>query len=468
MAIRHPTFTQRLMAWAGESVARAMWAGRTRKSPERESMAYAKLMSIGGQRYSQDRPMVKPTPANLRRFSKTVYARRAINRVKNAVASLKWEVAAKPGIKGSSVIKSQIETVTMCLNRPNRDDSFRTMLEQVCEDILVFGAGAIEQETGSDLMRPLWLWPVDASSIEIYAAWDGTKSAPRYMQDYGYGNVGGARGIPLRNDQLIYIRKDPSTDNPFGVGCLEVAFQSITRLLATSDYAGNVAGNSQPSNMLQLKDMAPNQLDQFREWWRNDIEGQGQTPIIGGDEAFVHKLHGGTDDALYLKYQELLIREIATAFEINPGNLGVEHDVNRNTAEVGEDRDWQGAMIPLATNVASHINREAIEGRLGFSQIEFRFLGIDRDDEEMLASIHETYIKNNVLTPNEVREKLGRAPLESEWGDMLTVDMQLAIQAAHGMGQDLDPELQAKPDRKIKDDNTSKSDRKRSNPKDSK
>ena len=461
MAIKQPTLAQRLMGWAGDRVARAMWAGRTRKSPARETMAYAKLMSIGGQRYSQDRPMVKPVPANLRRFSKTVYARRAINRVKNSVSSLKWEVGAKPGVTDSAEIRRQCEIVTMCFKRPNRDDSDRTMLEQVSEDILTFGAGAIEQELGSDLIRPLWLWPVDASSIEVYAGWSGDKNEARYMQDFGYGNVGGSRGIPLRNDQLIYIRKDPTTDNPFGIGCLEVAFQSINRLLSTADYAGNVAGNAQPANLLQLKDMDSNRLDTFREWWRNEIEGQGQMPIIGGDEAFVHPLRGATDDALYLKYQELLIREIATAFEISPGNLGVEHDVNRSTAEVDDDRDWQGAIIPLATNIASYLNREAIEGKLGFSQIEFRFLGIDRDDEEMLAGIHETYFGINSLTPNEIREKLGREPLKSKWGDMLSIDMEIAKLAAKGVAQDLDPDLPpGKPARKIANSDDDNSGRK--------
>lgn len=456
MAIRQPTLAQRIMGWAGETVARAMWAGRTRKSPARETMAYAKLMSIGGQRYSQDRPMVKPVPANLRRFSKTVYARRAINYVKNSVASLKWEVAPKSKVKDSAEIRRQCETATMCFTKPNTDDSFRTLIEQVAEDILTFGAGAIEQESGADLIRPLWMWPVDASSIEIYAAWSGNKNEARYMQDFGYGNVGGSRGIPLRNDQLIYIKKDPSTDNPFGVGCLEVAFRSISRLLATADYAGNVAGNAQPANLLQLKGLDPTKLDQFREWWRNEIEGQGQTPIIGGDEAFVHALRGADDNALYLKYQELLIREIATAFEISPSVLGVEHDVNRSTAEVSEDRDWKSAIIPLATNIASYLNREAIEGKLGFSQIELRFLGIDRDDEELLADIHETYIKNNVMTPNEAREKLGRAPLKSKWGDMLAVDMEIAKLAAKGVAQDLDPDLpEPNPGRKIKDDGKS-------------
>lgn len=417
-----------------------------RHSPIRETVPYAKLTNIGGQRFSRDRPMIKPTPSNLRRFSRTVYARRAINRIKNSIAALKWEISVKPGVNESPEILRQIEVVRMCLERPNFDDSFRSMIEQIAEDVLVCGAGAIEQELGGNKFRPLWLWPTDALSIEIYAGWSGDKNEPRYSQSFGYGNVGGSLGIPLLNDQLIYVRKDPTTDNPFGLGSLEVAFASINRLLSTADFAGNVAGNSQPANMLQFMGMDATTLERFREWWRNDIEGQGMTPILGGDEVKVHPLRGTTDDALYLKYQEFLVREIATAFEISPSNLGVEHDVNRNTAEVTEDRDWSGAIIPLAHNIASYLNREAIEGKLGFSQIEFRWLGIDRDDEELLAKIHETYYKANTLTPNEIREKLGRKPLDSEWADKCCADVEIAKVAARGMAANLDEDLPGHPD----------------------
>lgn len=439
-----PTFTARLNEWAGNQVAKMIWAGRMRKNPARDTIPYAKLMSIGGQRYTRDRPMVKPTPSNLRRFSRTVYARRAINYVKNTVVGLKWEVVAKPDVTETGELKRQIETVTNCFENPNRDDSFRTFIEQIAEDILICGAGAIEQEIGAHEVRPLWMWPVDALSIEVYAAWDGERNSPRYAQTMGYGNVGGVKGVELMNDQLIYIRKDPATDNPFGLGCLEVAFGSINRLLSTADYAGNVAGNAQPANLLQFPGMDPSQLDRVREFWRNEIEGQGQTPLFGGsDEIKVLALRGATDEALYLKYQEFLIREIATAFEISPGVLGIEHDVNRSTAEVSTDRDWQSAIIPLATNIQSYLNREAIKARLGYSQVQFQWLGIDRDDEEMLANIHKQYYDINTLTPNEIREKLGREPSDSPWADMHAADVQIAIQAARSMGQDLDPDLPA-------------------------
>ncbi|MFS2114324.1 phage portal protein [Herbaspirillum frisingense] len=439
---RKPSLLQRLAEWAGNRTAQAIWAGRLRHAPDRATAAYAKLVSIGGKNYNRNQPMIKPTPANLRRFAKTPYARRAINRIKAPVAALGWEVGVKKGVEETAEHRRQIEIVKRCFERPNNDDSFRTMIEQVTEDLLVCGAGAIEQELGGKEIRPLWMWPVDALSIDIYIGWSGAKNEARYSQSIGPGNVASTRGIPLLNDQLIYIRKDPTSSDPFGTGPLEVAFSTINRLLATADYAGNVAGNSQPANMIQFKGMDQVSLDRFREWWRNEVEGQGTTPLIGGDEAKVHPLRGTTDDALYLKYQEFLIREIATAFELSPGSLGVEADVNRNTAEVADEREWSAAIIPMASNIASYLNREAIEGKLGFSQIEFRWLGVDRDDESLQAEIHKSYYEMNALTPNEIREKLGRKPSLSQWADLCAADVEIAKVAARGVARDVDKDLQ--------------------------
>ena len=442
---RKNSLAQRMTDWAGLQLAKAIFAARMRKSPVRDTTAYAKLQNIGGYSAGADRPLAKPTPGNLRKFSRTPYARKAINRIKNAIVMLKWEIRPKPGVTLSSELQRQIDVTTMCFARPNLDDSFRSLLEQVTEDYFVAGAGAIEQEVGSDAMRPLWLWPVDALTIQVYPGWSGAKNEARYLQSMGYGTVGTNHGVMLRNDQLIYIRKDPSTNDPFGYGCLEVAFNSINRQLGVADYAGNLASNGQPENLLQFVGMDANTLDRFRGWWRNEVEGQGQTPLLGGDEVKVHKLRGGTDDALFLKYQEFLLREIATAFELSPQNLGVEGDVNRNTSEVADDRDYDGAITPAATNIASYLTREAIEAGLGFSQIEFSFIGLERDDALNLAKVFEIEYKNNAITPDEYREHRGMAPMASQWGQLLSADVEIAKLAAKGVAQDLDSALPGKP-----------------------
>ena len=407
-------------------------AGRPRHEPHRETSQYARLRQVGSWNLRDSRPMIKPVPANLRYFSRTPYATRAIQFYTRSICSLDWAVKVKKDVAENSEIKRQIGVTSACLFSPNHDDSFSSLLQQVVEDLLVCGAGVIEQQKGGDKLRPLWLWPVDALSIQIYADWDGDESKPRYCQTYGYGNVGVAQGKNLLNRELVYMRDRITTDSPFAFGALEVAFETINRLLGVAEYAGDVAANAHPQNLIFLKQADKTTIEAFRGYWRNDIEGQGQTPVVGGDDAKVLTLRGTTDEALFLKYQTFVIREIATAFGISPQNLGIEADVNRNTSETAEDRDWDLSIKPVARTVCAYINREVIWGNLGFSQIELTPGGLDREDEKATADIYKLEYTNNAITPNEYRARRNLPPLQSKFGDMIYVDTQIAVEGARG------------------------------------
>jgi len=418
--------------------------GRRRKEPERETMAFprgSRFGHMGNGRKGYTAP--KLTPANLRYFSHTPFARRAINAIKNPVSMLEWEIVPVQDAKGGRHLDQKIQTLTDCFERPNNDDSFRTLVEQVCEDILAVSAGAIEQQIGGNDARPLWMWPVDGQSIKIFAGWAGGRDEARYLQAIGNSHLSVEEGRPLRNDELIYIRPNPSTASPYGYGPLEVAFRSISRQLGAAEYAGNVASNAVPPHMIWLQGQGSDTLRQFREYWRDEIEGQGQTPIIGGDkEAKAVDLHGGDDSALYLKWQEFLIREIAAAFDISPQNLNLEADVNRNTSETAEDRDWAQAIVPMATQIEAHLTREAIHGRMGEPLLQFKFKGLERQDEKAEAERFQIYYQNNAVTPNEQRARLGQPPIESQWADMTYADVKIAQAAARGVKVLEDKQLQ--------------------------
>ena len=409
--------------------------GRRPNEPQRDTVATPNWLNVLALGNGPTRTVTKPTPRNLRRFATTPYARRAINSIKNPIAMLDWEVVPVRGVELNSELERQIAVVTRCLDRPNTDDSFRSMTEQVLEDIIC-GAGALEVQLGGD-GRPLWLFPVDGLSIRLNPSWNGDTTTPRYAQEVGRGDV-----IPLRNEELIYFRPNPSTHTPFGLGPLEVAFTSISRQLGVGEFAGNVASNARPSVMINIgKGASTEQVAAYRAYWTNDIEGQGKTPIGSHDGAEVMRLFPDGDSALYLGYQDFLKAEIAAAFDLSPMALGVERDVNRNTAEVMADRDMNHAIKPMADLFASHITREAIQGRLGFSQLELSFPALDAEDETALADNYVKEYKNNAVTPNIYLKRKGLPPLDSEFGDLLFCEADLASKAAQGAKQVLDPKL---------------------------
>lgn len=415
--------------------------GRRRAEPQRDTRAFPNLVQLSGQR-PDAKVVFKPTPRNLRYFSRTPYARRAINAVKNPISMLEWDIVPVDGVEINSELKRQIAAAKASLSQPNRDDGFRAMIEQVVEDLMV-GAGAIEKQRSGDEGRPLWLWPVDGLSIQIFPGWAGDASEARYAQAIGYGSyAGGGITIQLRDDELIYIRPNPTTASPFGLGPLEVAFNSISRQLGVGEYAGNITTNARPNSMIDLGETADDKtVAAFRAFWTNEVEGQGIMPIIGTKGGKVLKLHPDGDEALFLEWQRFLVREIATACDLSPQNFGLEADVNRNTSEVAHDRDWDQAIRPMAHLVQSALTRGAVQQGMGFSQLRFKFLGLDREDEAAIAEIFAVEYENNATTPDEYRASRGRDPIDSEWGSMTKADVEIAMRAAAGTKTLIDPDL---------------------------
>ena len=354
----------------------------------------------------------KPSPANLRRFSETPVARKAINTIKDSIAGMRWRIQPRPGRNlVNTDVKSRAHILSENFDAPNPDDSFRSLAEQVLEDVIVGGFGAIELENTGDPLRPLTLWPVDGASIRIKGDWDGLPGSPRYAQITGRPGPEGQ--IALNDDELIYIRLNPRTHTPFGLGRLEVAFETINAFLGANRYAARLASNSVVEYALWLQGLSAEHHERLIRWWQDEIEGTGRVPILSVEnKPEVLRFGGGTDADLRLQWQEFLLRIIADAFDLPPQALGLEKDVNRSTAAEMTDQAFRQAIVPTARLFAEHLTRDAISKKLGWHDLEFVFSDVDSSGSEIeQAQIQEILIRNGVLTVNEVRRMRGLPPL---------------------------------------------------------
>jgi HK97 family phage portal protein len=354
----------------------------------------------------------KPTPANLRKFAETPIARRAINVVKDRIASMDWQVRVRRGYTAADVpdAAQRIAALRCSLEEPNVSDSFRTVFEQVLEDILVGGFGAIEMESTGDAERPFQLWPVDGATIEIDVTWDGDPSKPRYAQSRApFGiNPAAAKPIPLLDDELMYLRLNPRTHTPFGLGRLEVAFETVNQFLSANRYAGRLASNSVVQYALWLNEATPEQHDRLIRWWQDEIEGTGRVPLLSCEQKpEVLRFAGGTDADLRIQWQEFLMRMIANAFELPPMLLGLQSDVNRSTASEMADEAFQSAIVPVARLLEEHITRDLFAKKLGWREFEFSFNDLESRDEMEEVQIQTQLLSAGVLTIDEVREMRG-------------------------------------------------------------
>jgi HK97 family phage portal protein len=338
--------------------------------------------------------------------------RRAINVVKDKIASMDWQIRVRRGYAGAEVedAETRMKVLRQCLEEPNTSDSFRVLWEQVLEDLLVGGFGAVEMEATGDPARPFHLWAVDGATIHIDAKWDGDPAKPRYAQMTG--QIGTDAMVPLLDDELMYVRLNPRSYTPFGLGRLEVAFETVNQFLSANRYAGKLASNSVAQYALWLNEATPEQHDRLIRWWQDEVEGTGRVPILSCEQKpEVLRFAGGTDADLRLQWQEALIRMIANAFDLPPMLLGLESDVNQSTAGEMADEAFQSAVVPVAKLLAEHITRDLFAKKLGWREFEFCFNDLEsRDDMEELQ-MQTTLLNAGVLTVNEVRAMRGLGPI---------------------------------------------------------
>jgi HK97 family phage portal protein len=351
----------------------------------------------------------KPTALNLRRFAETPVARRAINTIKDRIAGMHWVIQPRKG-RALSGDDARIQTLTENLEAPNPDDSFRSFAEQILEDIIVGGFGAAEIDLTGDESHPATLWPVDGATIRMKADWDGDPTSHRYVQITGqYGPEG---QIALADEELMYIRLNPRTHTPFGLGRLEVAFETINEFLGAHRYAARLASNTVVQYALWLQDLTPIHHERLIRWWQDEIEGTGRVPILSVEQKpEVLRFGGGTDADLRIEWQQFLMRIIADAFDLPAQYLGVESDVNRSTAGQLSGDAFLTAIVPTARLFAEHVTRDVIAKRLGWADLEFVFTDLDAANPLEQAQIDEILLRSGVMTVNEVRKARGLAEI---------------------------------------------------------
>jgi HK97 family phage portal protein len=373
---------------------------KTTATPLGLSSVFAPSRTAGGQP-----SLPKPTAANLRRFAETPVARRAINCIKDRVACMDWRIESRSGSAADDV-GERAAALTRALDSPNISDSFRTLIEQVIEDVLVGGFGAAEIELTGDAEQPVRLYPVDGATIQVNADWSGDPASPRYAQVNG--KLGTASVTPLLDEELMYVRLNPRSHTVFGLGKVEVAFESISQFLQAHRYAGRLASNSVVQYALWLNERTPEQHERLIRWWQDEVEGTGRVPILSSEaKPEVLRFAGGTDADLRLAWQEFLITMIANAFDLPPMLLGQTQSVNKAAAGEYANEAFQSAVIPLAKLIAEHITRDVITKRLGWNDLRFVWSDLESRDEQVEVEIQTKLLAAGVISVDEVRAMRG-------------------------------------------------------------
>jgi HK97 family phage portal protein len=384
----------------------------TGKAPSGQSIETPFFYSYTGVGTGQASYNIKVNPQKLRAFSETAVIRHAIDLIRNQVSKLDWDIQPLPGKKFTAAQMKQVEIAKNVFRRPNVDDNFMTFTGQMIEDMLCIGSGTFEiKKWDGNTDNPYLLYPVDASSIQIYLDWNGSPTSKRYAQEDLQG-----RQIDFTPQEMMMMKFTPRTNTPFGIGPVESAYQIIQYLLDAQAYAGKTASSSTPKKLLYMgAEVTDTQLKEFRLYWQDSVEGRSNQPIIGGtDKVESIELGAADDQSLYLQWQATLVSIVANAFGLDAMKFGAFLTMSRSSGETLDSMSDEASIRPMAHSL-EHYYTQLLElfGLGGVAEFKFMFI-TSMDDKKSMSAVHQIYLNADVYTINEVRAEIGLPPLEKD------------------------------------------------------
>lgn len=355
------------------------------------------------------------------------WIRGAINIRRSQVSSADWDIVPFDQTKPYS--KRMQQRIRELIRTPNpANDSFRTFIEPVVEDLIVLDAGCIEKVRSLDGgLRELW--PVDGATVRVNALWDGDPGEHRYFW-YPYGSE------PLaswRNDDFLYLMANRRNDSVVGLSPLETLRLTIEAELDAHEYNRRQVRGAAPDGVFDLGEgMTRDQVLSFRSFFESEVAGRGAIGFIGGSKnAKWIDVRKSNRDQQFLEWQIYLVRKIAVVLGLTPQDLGVTYDVNKSTGEtqlqISEDR----GLRPLMSLIQEYVTEEIVwdpsfEGST--NNLAFRFTALNLRESTAKAAINEKALAGvpwRML--NEARVDEGREPIKELEGKLIMSTPQGAL-----------------------------------------
>lgn len=346
---------------------------------------------------------------------------------KDQVSRMKWNVKYRDPKKDSD---GRTDKLNAFLRTPDREHDWDTWVRALVEDMLVIDAATIyPRKTRGGEVYSLDL--IDGATIKRVIAEDGRTplEGPAYQQVL--------KGVVAGNfmpGEIMYRMRNWRVHRIYGFSPVEQVITTVNIALRRQMHQlqyyteGNV-----PEALIGVpENWTTEQIRQFQEYWDALMEGNTAKRrhakfVPGGMEYQPTK-----DSVLKDMYDEWLARIVCFAFSISPQPF--IKDMNRATAEVSQETAMQDGQAAIMTWIKATMDA-ILTQHFNAPDLEFDWVEEVNLDPEVKARVHKTYIDAGVITPDEVREELGRDPL---------TDDEKAAQAAKGGGAPPEDEDEAK------------------------
>lgn len=299
---------------------------------------------------------------DLERIAHTPLFTSAIEQIANAICRLEWTVTPPEVTEGNQEV---CEVIKSCFKRPNveKNDTYAKFLHAIVRSILVHNVSPIEKQLGDPEGQPFWLWDVSPRKIRLNPKWNPQNDGvtPRYFCVKKEGQKTVLQ--PIMSENMFIIQSKTHSEDNQPPSPVQVAYWTMRRWLGIDDYQARTVEKGIRDYLISLEDcQSADKLKAFRDYWKNEVEGSGRMPVLGG-KVSVHKIGAKSDDELFHAYKNHLANVIALCFGLKQQDLNVDQQSgqNRATAEVHDATTFFNAIYPLASCIFGHFDVHAVD-----------------------------------------------------------------------------------------------------------
>lgn len=326
---------------------------------------------------------------------------------KDQMAKLKWRIGP---VDPKVTSDARCDELTAFFRSPDKEHSWDDWLRLLLEDLLVLDAPTlyVRPTLGNGIYS---LEPIDGATIKRVLDEHGRTPIaplPAYQQIL--------KGVPAVNytrDELIYRPRNIRTHKVYGFSPVEQIVMTVNIALRrqVSQLQYFTEGNIPEALISVPKEWNPDQIKAYQNYWDSLIEGdtaaRRHLKFVPGEMNYQETRQPPLKD----EFDEWLARVVCFCFSIEPTPFIKQ--VNRSVAETSRQQSLEEGLNPLMNWVANTINF-VITQKFGYADLAFSWQEEETATAKEKADVHSVYLTNKVLTPDEVRQELGREPMTPE------------------------------------------------------
>ena len=334
------------------------------------------------------------------------WVRACVDIITKAVLAEGWELVGN---------KKNFPKVRQLLINPNPQDDGTEILQNVCEDLLLFGNSYLEKvkTANGDLAE---LYTLDGTITRTRV--DGHGLILGYEQDSG-------AGVRFEPEDVGLFRLSTKGGSVLGTSPLNSLILTVEADLHAQKY--NLAflkNGARPRGIFGSKSATKEQIRRNREYMKTEAGGSqnaGKDLFLEGDVEY-KELQKTPQDIQFLDLRRLNREEILSVYGVPPSKIGIIESGNIGGGS-GDSQDTtfkQEVVKPMQRRIASRYTTTVIRDGQGVPDVELKFVSTDPDGDEKRAEVrerqaksHEIYLSTGVMTIAEVRAELGLKNIEA-------------------------------------------------------